>query len=337
MNNIKNINRKKIWLKKEKIMKKNLLISLILLFTLTIPLTAQNENENGGVHFIPLLKYDFLSLDSQNIHSPSAGLVVMSDNVMFVGLYTQHSFDKQLLFGYPEIYHSIDILFDGQRNRHQYLGIFKSESDQPMYGGLITFQTAVAYGYELVQRKNYSLVLGGGLAISDFGIELSKGDPWPLIPVPLIRMKYNTKYLETKFEFLTSPNFDLTIGPKSQFRFVGECRMDQLRDIRDLIFDCSLAYRFFPVDHPMGDFAGISVGIKNDNYGAFNLGSYDKIDFEEDESIEVHYNAVFGTIDLSLLKITGGYTFQGRELYREEDTRDIGNGYFLSIEGMYQF
>ncbi|MCK4311433.1 MAG: hypothetical protein KAW88_01720 [Candidatus Cloacimonetes bacterium] len=318
-------------------MRKDLLISLIIIFTLTMPLVAQNEQEKDGVHFIPLMKYDFLSLDSQNICSPSIGLVVMSDNVLFVGLYTRHSFDEPLLFDYPGVYHSIDVLLDGRKNRHQYLGIFKSESDQPVYGGLKTFQTAVAYGYELVQRQNYSLVLGGGLAVSDFGIELSNGEPWPLIPVPLIRMKYNSKCIETKFEFLTSPNLDLTIGPKSQFRFIGECRMDQFRDIRDLIFECSLAYRFFPVEHPMGDFAGISVGVKNDNYGAFNLGSYDTVDFEEEESIEVHYNAVFGMIDFTLLKITGGYAFSGRELYRGVDTRDIGEGYFLSIEGMYQF
>ncbi len=318
-------------------MKNKLLISLIIVFTLTMPLIAQNEQEKDGAHYIPLLKYDFLSLDSQNIYSPCIGLVVMSDDVMFVGLYTRHSFEEPLLFDYPKVYHSIDILYDAQKNRHQYLGIFKSESGQPVYGGLKTFQTAVAYGYELVQRQNYSLVLGGGLAVSDFGIELSNGKPWPLIPVPLIRMKYNSKYIETKFEFLTSPNIDLVIGPKSQFRFIGECRTDQFRDIRDLIFECSLAYRFFPVDHPMGDFAGISVGVKNDNYGAFNLGEYEVVYLEEDESIEVHYNAIFGTIDLSLLKITGGFAFQGRELYREEDTRDIGEGYFLSIEGMYQF
>ena len=113
--------------------------------------------------------------------------------------------------------------------------------------------------------------------------------------------------------------------------------MDQLRDIRDLVFECALAYRFFPVDHPMGDFAGISVGVKNDNYGAFNLGGYETVDLEEDESIEIHYCAVFGMIDLSLLKITGGYAFRGRELYQEEQTKDMGEGYFLSIQGMYQF
>ena len=56
-----------------------------------------------------------------------------------------------------------------------------------------------------------------------------------------------------------------------------------------------------------------------------------------DESVEVHYYSVFGAIDLSLLKITGGYAFGGRELYREEIKNDTGEGYFVSVQGMYQF
>jgi len=87
----------------------------------------------------------------------------------------------------------------------------------------------------------------------------------------------------------------------------------------------------------MGDFAGIAVGIKNDNYGAFDLGEHNKNYPEDEETFETHYNSVFGVLDLTLLKITGGYAFNGRELYREEDTKDTGEGYFLSIEGMYQF
>jgi hypothetical protein len=318
-------------------MKKNLWISLIILLTLTMPLVAQNGNEDKGFNYIPLVKYDNLSLDSQKIHSPGIGLVIMSENIMFVGFYTQHLFDKKLLYNYPDKYHSIDILIDASKDRHQYLGIFKSESDQPVYGGLKTFQIALGYGYELIRNKNLSLVLGGGVAISDFGIEVSDGKPLPVIPVPLIRAKYESQFIKTKFEFLTGPNFDLTIGPQSQFRFVNECRLDQFRDIRDLIFESTLNYRFFPIDHQMGDFAGIAVGIKNDNYGAFDLGEHNKNYPEDDETFETHYNSVFGVLDLTLLKIIAGYAFNGRELYREEDTEDTGEGYFLSIEGMFQF
>lgn len=317
---------------------------LTFLFTFCMVITVVFAEDNGekakdGVYFIPLLKYDFLSLDSQNIRSPGIGIAVKSDDVLFVGLYTRHSFEGPLLFDYPGVYHSIDVLLDVRKNRHQYLVIFKSESDQPVYGGLKTYQTAIMYGYELVHRRNFYLVFGSGLAVSDFGIELSNGKPWPLLPIPLIRMKYESIWLYASFDFLTTPNLNLTIGPKSQYRFIGEFRTEQFRDMRDLLFECALAYRFFPVDHPMGDFAGISVGVKNDNYGAFNLSNkYKAFNLGSgDESLEIHYCAVFGRIDLSVLKITGSYAFSGRELYREKGTRDIGEGYYFSIEGLYQF
>ncbi|HDP80660.1 MAG TPA: hypothetical protein ENN21_07445 [Spirochaetes bacterium] len=115
--------------------------------------------------------------------------------------------------------------------------------------------------------------------------------------------------------------------------------MEQFRDSRDILFEFSLAYRFFPKTHSMGDFAGVSAGVKNDNYGAFNLHDNKRIlNFNgKDESLEVHYYALFGRIDLSLLKITGGYAFGGRELYQEEDTRDLGEGWFITVEGLYQF
>lgn len=297
---------------------------------------AKGEDE---VNFIPLIKYDYLSLDSQSIHSPGGGFVVKSEDVMFVGLYLRHSVQEPLEYGYPMIYHTIDMLLDGKAGRHQYLGIFKSESDQPVYGGLNTFQAAAVYGYELVQGKAFSFVLGGGIAVSDFGIDLPSGKPLPVLPVPLIRMKYQSGWLDATFDFLTTPNLNLTLGPRSRFRLTGDLRMEQFRETRDLLFEIALGYRFFPHDHPMGDFAGVSAGIKNENYGAFNLHkNYGVINLDgHDDALEVHYYAAFARIDISVLKITGGYAFGGRELYREEKTRDIGEGYFVSVEALYQF
>ena len=316
---------------------RNRITLLLLVLVCTTTLLAKETNTNSKPNYIPLLKYDYLSLDSQEINSPGAGLVIQKKDLMFVALYTRHAMQKSNLSYYPKTFHSIDILYDLTKKRSQYLAIFKSESDQPVYGGLQTFQAAAAYGYEVVKNENTSIVLGGCVAVSDFGIEFSGGKTWPLIPVPLIRMNYRSRLLQTKFEFLTSPNLDLTIAPESKLRFVSECRLDQFRDERDLVFECSLAYRFFSADHPNGDFAGISVGIKNDNYGAFDLGENDTAYPEEEESLETHYNAIFGTIDLTILKISAGKAFKGRELYRGEDTNDIGDGYFISVEALYQF
>jgi len=313
---------------------KRYISSILIALTLTLQVYAEDKEskEPEGVKFIPLFQYDYLSLDDQSINSTSAGLMINSEDVQFIGIYTNHSFNEDLLYDYPQVYHTIDTLLDGKKERHRYIGIFKSESDMPVTGGLSTYTAAAVYGYEIVQGDKFSFVLGGGLAAGDFGIERSNGEPWPVIPVPFVRMKYGSDMIETKFEFLTSPNFSFTLAPKSKIRFTGDFRMDQARDIRDLIFECALAYRFFSADHEMGDFAGVSIGVKNDNYGAFSIG-----DKDGEEALEAHYYAVFGALDLSLLKITGGYAFGGRELYREDETRDTGKGYFISVQALYQF
>ncbi|HKK64222.1 MAG TPA: hypothetical protein VJ967_00110, partial [Clostridia bacterium] len=57
----------------------------------------------------------------------------------------------------------------------------------------------------------------------------------------------------------------------------------------------------------------------------------------KDEPVEVNYYSVFGTLDITLLKCTGGYVFDSRERYNGNDSSTLGRGYFLSFEGMYQF
>jgi hypothetical protein len=286
---------------------------IIMLCMVTAAITAE-------VNILPLVGYDYLSLDSQSVQSPGAGLMVASDNVMAVGLYTLHSLEKETSAGSPTGYHSLEFVLDGHKGRHAYLAVFKSEADKPVYGGLNTFQSAAVYGYKLLDGPRLSLALGGGLAVSDFGIEGADGEPWPLLPVPLIRMNYSSRWLESSFEFITGPNLGFTIAPEKQIRLTGDFRMDQFRDIRDLIFESALHYRFLPADHPMGDLAGVSIGFRNEVY-EFALAG-------EDEPVEIQYYAVFGTIDLTLLKISGGYAFSdGNEK----------NGLHLSLQGMYQF
>ncbi len=298
------------------------------------PIEAEETGEvthtkEAETHLYPLVKYDFASLGSQGIHSPAAGLLLMNDELMLLGFYTRYGFTKSLEFGYPEVYHSIDLLLDGAKGNHQYIVLFKSEADKPILGGLASFQTAAVYGYRLLNTEHNSLVLGAGLAVSDFGIELEDGSPWPLIPVPLIRFNHESKLLSASFDFITGPNLSLTLMPENRVRVKADVRLDQFRDIHDLIFETELMYRFFGKDHPTGDFAGISAGIKNEGYSFAAEG--------KDEPVEVNYYSVFGSLDITLLKCTGGYVFDSRERYNGDDSSTMGRGFFLSIEGMYQF
>ncbi|MDH5216564.1 MAG: hypothetical protein OEX19_02640 [Gammaproteobacteria bacterium] len=278
---------------------------------------------------VPLMQYDFISLSDQYIHSASAGLLLQRDWGSFIGLYTGNEFRDPVSYDFPNTYHSIDTLLDTQFGRHQYIGIFKSDSNKPLTGGLNPIQAGAVYGYELINNKHWQLVLGAGIAVGEFGVELANGDTLPVIPVPLIRANYQSQYFESKFEFLTGPNWSFTVGPNSHVRLTFDSRMDQMRDARDIIFETNLAYRFFDKGHEMGDFAGVSIGFKNDNLGAFKLGNE-----HYTESLEAHYYSLLVTLDLTLIKVSAGRAFGGRLLYREEIKESMGEGWFVSVQGL---
>ncbi|MDH5300327.1 MAG: hypothetical protein OEW58_03070, partial [Gammaproteobacteria bacterium] len=124
--------------------------------------TAQAKNDD--TQYIPLLQYDDVHLRTHNIQSSSIGLLTQNADIMFIGLYTKHDFNAPLAYNFPQQYHTIDTLLDAKNGRDQYLGIFKSQSDQPIGGGINTFHAGVVYGYEFIRRKDFSLVLGGGIA-----------------------------------------------------------------------------------------------------------------------------------------------------------------------------
>jgi hypothetical protein len=302
-------------------MKQQILFLLVALGAATAAFSDQPiEEESRKTSYIPVLTYDLLSLERETIHSPGIGLIAMNESVTAVALYTRHSTVKSSLEEYPDLYHSLEFLIDGKKERHNYLLIFCSNSDKPGYGGLHTFQSAAVYGYEVVGRTDLSITLGGGLAVSDFGIELDNGEPWPLFPVPLVRINYTSTLAEASFEFLTGPNLSLTLAPQKQIRLTADFRMDQFRNLQDLIFEGALHYRFLPESHPMGDLAGLALGVKNNIY-TFDLA-------KEKTVRELQYYSVFGELDLTLLKIGGGWAFTGR---------DEGSGFHFSIQGMYQF
>lgn len=304
-----------------------LLVTLFMLGSGPEAVADSGSAADSKFQFIPLALYQLLSLDSQTVHSPGAGLIVAGENLFLVGLYSRHSFEKELKFDYPDTYHSVELMADGRRDRHRYLGFFKSEADRPVAGGLSTFQAAAVYGYEVVQRPRFSLVLGGGLAASDFGLETPGGEPWPLLPVPLIRAVWESRLLNANLDFITGPNVGLVLAPRSRFRATLDARVDKLRDERDLLFEAALVYRFLSPDHPMGDLAGVAVGIKSEAY-EFALEA-------ADGSLELHSYALFGTIDLTLLQLSLGYAFNSRVRYRESVTETAGDGWFMSVSALY--
>jgi len=310
---------------------KRIITAIIITLVLSYPAFAQAEEKDDPdkINYIPLLSYDYTVLGDQKIHSPGGGLVVQGKDALFVAFYKNTYLASPLERGAPDRYHSITTFADIQNGRNNYLAIFRSESDRPVAGGFNTFLTGGAYGYQFFTGKSFSLTAGAGLYLSDVGVDLPDGKALLIVPCPLLRIKSETDVINTSFEFISGPNLNVVVLPKSRIRLTGEFSMNEFRDARDMIFDFALAYRFFDASHEMGDFAGVSAGIKSAEY-SFDLS-------DNAETTGIQYYGLYGKIDLSFLAVSGGYTFEGIERHGDNFKKSIGDGYFVAVQGAYQF
>jgi hypothetical protein len=295
------------------------------------------EKDDKDYSIIPMATYEFVSVDKQQYHAPGGGLVFMKGdqdhpveeerNSLMIAAFYQSYLLKENQDGYPNLYHNITSMAEGKIKRHQLLGIFRAPSDEPVYGGLQTFQAAFGYGYELIRNNFLSLTLGAAIGISEFDIGGSV--TVPVFPFPLVRFGLTSSWINISFDFLTTPALDIVIAPESKIRMNGSFQMVYYRDIQDLMYDCTLWYRFFTKEHEMGDFAGVGLGIKNSGED-FKLS-------EKGKTYEMAYYSVFGTIDLSFLELSGGYIFNSRERYGNNAAQPLGNGYFIHVQLAWQF
>jgi hypothetical protein len=298
--------------------------------------------EDEGVRIIPMLNYDFISLENQQYHAPGGGLILLDGdqepplsekyNNLMVGLFYKPYILKEILPGYSELYHDIDLIVERKIGSHLIQGIFSTYSDKPVYGGFHTTYSSIGYGYELIRKENLHLTLGLALGVGDFGFYLPDGNILPLFPMPIIRLGFNSSIVNLALDF---PEVKLTFLPESRVRITGTAHLDiyKFHDIHDFKFNSILWYRFFDKDFAAGDFLGIGLGVQN-------VGQNDGTDFvlgERDRKYDVNYYSVFGIVDAGLLKLSGGYIFYGREVYDANYMREIGNGFFIKVEALYQF
>jgi hypothetical protein len=306
---------------------------------------AEEAGKDRDIFFLPLASYDYVNVENQSLHIPGIGFAVMKgvEDIPFDEVHQQFLltamyrpfFLGEASHSLPGVYHGIDFLFDGRWERHQFLLISKASSDKPFAGGLQTVQAGLGWGYEILRYSNFSFILGAAIGVSDFGIDLPNGDPLPVFPLPLVRLKLKTEWLAVSFDFLTGPNLDFTIMPERKIRFTANMRMDNYRNTNDLIGEAVMWYRPFAAEHSdgtsssLGDFAGIGLGVKNESF-AFDLSG------GRDKTFEQQYTAVFGIADISVLQISGGYIFDSRELYNG-NMNNTGKGFFVSAQGMWRF
>jgi hypothetical protein len=298
--------------------------------------------EDEGTRIIPLLNYEFVSLEDQQYHAPGGGLIVLhgnqnpplseKNNNLLIGIFYESYILKEILPEYSEMYHDIDFVIERKTGPHLIQGIFTAHSDKPVYGGLHTTYSSIGYGYELIRKKNLNLTLGLSLGFGDFGIDLPNGAMWPIIPSPIVKFDFNSPYINLVYDY---PEFQFVMLPDSRVRMTGSVSLDTFgsHDIHDLRFNSILWYRFFDKDSVAGDFLGIGLGVQNS-------GQNDGTDFvlgKKDRKYDMNYYSVFGVVDAGVVKISGGYIPYSREVYDEDYSRSTGRGFFVKVEMRYQF
>ncbi|MCL1992008.1 MAG: hypothetical protein FWG66_03560 [Spirochaetes bacterium] len=297
------------------------------------------EQETQPIVLIPF-GYDFIRLGSQSIHNPAIGVgfllgdmdapfTEVEGRILALALWRPLFFSQRPHAGVPTALHNVEALVDWRIERHQLLLILNSTADRPLAGGLSTFQAGAGWGYEVIRQRHISLILGAALAVGEFDV----GDATlPVLPVPLIRFAVDTQWFNASFDFLTGPNLDFTIAPEKRIRFTADMRMDHYRSIIDVICEFTLWYRLFPSEHRLGDFAGIGIGFKNDAEDFAITGNQT---IENRASVfEIQRASLFAVIDLSLLRLEGGWIFNSRYTFNGQNAGSPGRGFYLSVQGI---
>ena len=315
----------------------------MVLLTIIVSQSVFAEQE-GGFSISPFINYNFSRFwppdDTHSallVHSIGEGVELTKGNLepsTFEdrnGFRLKGEFKQYFIYGiedeYKGMYNEFEIKVERMIKRHFFLGIIStSAAKKPVFGGLHTFIGGLGYGYEIIRKEGMSLIAGCGLAVSDFGIELSNGTVWPILPVPIIFFEAGTQLFEFSFEFLKDVKLELTFFPEKKLELSCELEIDpfDFGGIRDLGFDAKLVYRFSQNDHML-----IGLGIQKNGFG-FLLS-------EKGKEYGLDFYSAYGFYKVSFLKLIGGYSFAAREVYNGDRTRELKDGFFAGVSLGWSF
>lgn len=278
----------------------------------------------AGVVVVPVSGVEQYALDRRTTMRPYTGIQVRSvtdsDTDMVAASWTGHLLRGDASAG-PDVYQDANLFATARRGRHQLLGVFSGVSDEPVAGGVRTFQAGVAYAYDVRMGSRSRLSLGGGVAGGGLGIELPDGTDVLVAPFPVVRWSYVTESVNIGIDFVASPS--LRVAAKDgRLRLAGSAGFTGLRGPRDLEFDVSVGTRLFEPTDRWGDFAGLHAGFRNASWH-FRRGDGTRYD--------ANCYAPYARLDLSLVQISVGYGFAGLERYDDVERR-LGDGAFGALQ-----
>ena len=312
----------------------NILLSASLLcFT-----AAGQEEEKGPVasnHLMPSASFSALQIDSKDfVLSPSAGLQFMriknpkvqshNPDLLMAGFsYSQNYFTQGLGAEQVKRIYGCSFMGNIMTGKNSFSAMVASNGEVP-FSNIKTVSGALLYNRQLYKSQNLSFTLGAGLMVGDFGINIYGVDIY-VFAMPVMSFSYTNNVLSTTISAMGLPAFKFTLFPKSMFRINTSAGIAGFKSVRDITFDCALAY--YPLtSEKLKDALSISLGVMN-RHSDFVLKDKTKYGYQ--------YYCAYGEINASLLVLRCGYNFDGIRKVNDEITGEMPEGFFASLNATF--
>ena len=303
---------------------------LVLFFTAGF-FTALNaqEPEKEGIKFsvVPNVKFTMRQVQDDNcLYSPFGSLQFMleknEDNDSNIPdlisariSYGQDIFSKGLP-GYDQAnFHHLGFFEKVVTGKNSFLLKIDGNGADP-FESYKNFEGLLMYGRKIIDTESTSLMLGGGLAATDTGIQLGGVDLF-LVPLPMLYFNYTGQLFTTEFEWIGLPNARFVLFPEKLFRIKADLSFAGFKLPVDINFDT--AFACYPIkEGPLKDYFYISAGLSH---------NIEKFRINQESSVKYHYFCAYAEVNATAIGARAGYTFGGNSR----------NGFYLLIQGMYKF
>ncbi len=272
--------------------------------------------------FTPSVNLQYMRIKSEGVESKQP------DAIMLGAGYSQNIFTTGLGPDNVKNLHSINLMGNLTMGKNGFMAMVASGGEAP-FSDIRTVTGMVMYTRQMVQTENFSFMLGGGIAVADLGLKIGDFEIF-VLPLPVFSFSYTNDYFYGGISMMGFPELNVVLLPKSMFRLNGKLGMAGFSSVRDIAFDCALAYYplFNSENENIKEVLCVSAGVMNQASG-FKL--------KDKKSYAYQCYTVYGEVNASFVSVRCGYNFAGKVLVDNEIKGDMYKGMFATVQAMMMF
>ena len=275
-----------------------------------------------GFQAVQLEENDFVFTPSVNLQymcTKSKGVESKLPDMIAIGAgYSQNIFTTGLGPDNVKKMQSVNLMASLSKGKNIFTSMVSSYGEERISDiSMILWQ----FTHQLIQTDSFSFLIGGGLFVVNLESEFF------VLPLPAFSFSYTNDYFYGEISMM---GLNVVLLPKSMFRFNGSLGMGGFSSVRDIAFDCALAYYplFNAENEGIRELLCVSAGIMNQSAG-FKL--------QDKTSFGYQCYTVYGEVNATFISLRCGYNFDGKMLVDNEIKKDMYKGMFATVQAMFMF